>query len=151
MPPPPFLPPPHPHTTQQGTASMQMGTCSNVMSQDFSDAPFTTILTNGKGFMEDPTTRCAFFVVSCCVLCVAVRVLVCPHLCGLPQASYSHFPFNTTTHNNQQQAACGESVCHQGAAGQTLQGARDTRWVQQWFDCAVVCALNSELFVFVSK
>lgn len=37
--------------TPQGTASMSMGICSNVSSQDWSDAPFTSILTNGKGFM----------------------------------------------------------------------------------------------------
>lgn len=41
----------------QGIASMAMGTCTNISSQDWSDAPFTTILTNGKGFVQDPATR----------------------------------------------------------------------------------------------
>lgn len=36
---------------------MAMGTCTNISSQDWSDAPFTTILTNGKGFVQDPATR----------------------------------------------------------------------------------------------
>lgn len=36
---------------------MSMGVCSNISSQDWSDAPFTTILTNGKGWVTDPTTK----------------------------------------------------------------------------------------------
>lgn len=36
---------------------MAMGKCSDVSAQDWSDAPFTTLLTNGKGFMTDPTTK----------------------------------------------------------------------------------------------
>jgi FtsP/CotA-like multicopper oxidase with cupredoxin domain len=36
---------------------MMMGMCKNVSDQDWSDAPYTTILTNGKGWMMDPATK----------------------------------------------------------------------------------------------
>eukprot|EP00775_Hariotina_reticulata_P009666 gene9666-9825_t len=42
---------------QKGEAAMMMGMCNNVSDQDWSDAPYTTILTNGKGWMQDPASK----------------------------------------------------------------------------------------------
>jgi FtsP/CotA-like multicopper oxidase with cupredoxin domain len=44
-------------TISQGEAGMMMGICKDVSDQDWSDAPYTTILTNGKGWMMEPASK----------------------------------------------------------------------------------------------